>query len=263
MTAYDQPVGDRSGDRTVEGYGPTAPFYDLLAGPWWDTLSPALASALAGVDPAAGPVVDLGAGTGLSTLATADAVPGSEVWAVEPSPDMRTVLLSRLALRTDLHDRVTVVPTAAQGLGWPDRVAGVVAANMIGHLPPADRRRLWATLAERLAPGAPAVVGLQPPARPEALPPTRNAAIRLGGDTYEGWSAATPTGPDSVRWTMTYRITRGGETHHEAVTHFDWWTLSAADVAAEADAAGLTCETGEADLLILASAAGGAQRGVS
>jgi SAM-dependent methyltransferase len=233
-------------DSAGEGYGPTAPFYDLLAASWWDTLGPAVASVLAGIDPAVGPLVDLGAGTGLSTLAAADAVVEAEVWAVEPEADMRTVLLSRLALRTDLHDRVTVVPADAQRLAWPDRVAAVVAANMIGHLPPPDRRRLWATLAERLAPGAPAVVGLQHPDRPVDLPPTRSAAARLGHDTYEGWSAAVPSGPASVRWTMTYRITRGGEIRHEAVTHFDWWTQSAADVAAEARAAGLTCEPGPA-----------------
>jgi SAM-dependent methyltransferase len=245
-------AGDgRPAEGPGEGYGPTASFYDLLAAPWWDTLGPALAAALAGVGPAAGPLVDLGAGTGLSTLAAADAVPGAEAWAVEPSPAMRSILLSRLALRRDLHPRVTVVPADAQALAWPDRIAAVVAANMIGHLPPPDRRRLWATLAERLAPGGPAVVGLQPPARPERLAPTRNAAVRLGADTYEGWSAAEPSGPDSLRWTMTYRITRDGQAHHEAVTHFDWWTVSADDVAAEAGAAGLACEPGEAGLLVL------------
>jgi hypothetical protein len=238
-------------DENGWGYGPTAPFYDLLAGPWWDTLGPALAAGLAGTDLAAGPLVDLGAGTGLSTLAAADAVPGAEIWAVEPSAVMRTVLLSHLALRRDLHDRVTVVAAEAQTLAWPERAAAVVAANMIGHLPPADRRRMWATLARRLVPGAPAVVGLQPPARPERLAPTRNAAVRLGDDIYEGWAEAEPAGPDSVRWTMTYRIVRGEETRHEATTHFHWWTVSADDVAAETGAAGLTCDAADAGLLVL------------
>jgi SAM-dependent methyltransferase len=233
------------------GYGPTAPFYDLLAGPWWDTLGPAVGAALDGADPAAGPIIDLGAGTGLSTIAIADALPDAEVWAVEPSPVMRTILLSRLAGRRDLHPWVTVVVANAQDLVWPDQVGAVVAANMIGHLPPSDRSRLWATLAARLAPGAPAVVGLQPPPRPERLPNARNAAVKLGADTYEGWAAAEPTAPDSVRWTMTYRITHHDEVRHQAITHFDWWTISADDIAAEATAAGLTCRPADADLYVL------------
>jgi hypothetical protein len=160
-------------------------------------------------------------------------------------------LLSRLALRRDLHSRVTVVPSDAQNLAWPDQVAAVVAANMIGHLPPSDRHRLWATLADRLAPGAPAIIGLQPPPRPEHLPNTRNAAVHLGPDTYEGWAAAEPTGPDSVHWTMTYRITRDDQVRHEAVTHFDWWTVSADDVATETRLAGLSCQPAQSDLLVL------------
>jgi Methyltransferase domain len=235
----------------TEGYAVTAPFYDLLAAPWWDRLGPALASALAGTDPAAGPVVDLGAGTGLSTMSAADALPDAEVWAVEPSSAMRTILLSHLGLRRDLHERVTVVGADAQTMAWPTRVAAVVAANMIGHLPPDDRRRLWATLADRLAPGAPAVVGLQPPARPEHLPLTRGAAVRVGRDTYEGWSTAEPSGPDSVRWTMTYRICRDGDIRHETITNFDWWTVSADDIAEETAVAGLSCEPADADLLVL------------
>jgi hypothetical protein len=111
---------------------------------------------------------------------------------------------------------------------------------MIGHLTPPDRRQRWATLAERLPPGAPVVVGLQPPARPEHQATTRNAAVRLGHDTYEGWTTAEPFGPDSMHWTMTYRITRGDQIRHEAVTHLDWWTVSADDIVAEATAAGLS-----------------------
>jgi SAM-dependent methyltransferase len=245
--AADGTAGHRDGDR----YGPTAPFYDLLAAPWWDALGPALTAALTGTDPTAGPVIDLGAGTGLSTLAAADALPGAQMWAVEPSPTMRTVLLSRLALRRDLHQRVTVVRADAQNLAWPDQSAAVVAANMIGHLPPDDRRRLWATLADRLASGAPAVIGLQPPSRPEHMPATRNAAVQLGPDSYEGWAAAEPSGPDSVRWTMTYRITRDNQVRYETVTHFDWWTVSADDITDEAHSAGLTCHPADADLFVL------------
>src|SRR5919201_4925139 len=103
----------------TDPYAITAEFYDVLAGPRWATLAPALANALAGADPAAGPLLDLGAGTGLSTVALADAVPEATILAVEPSPSLRAVLLSRLAARPDLQRRVTVLPMDLFGAELP------------------------------------------------------------------------------------------------------------------------------------------------
>ena len=53
---------------------------------------------LAGADPSAGPMLDLGAGTGLSTVALADAVPDATILAVEPSPALRAAVLPALLL---------------------------------------------------------------------------------------------------------------------------------------------------------------------
>ena len=50
---------------------------------------------------------------------------------------------------------------------------------------------------------------------------------------------------------MTYRITRADDLAHEAVTHFDWWTISAGDISAEANAAGLSCQPPDGELLVL------------
>jgi SAM-dependent methyltransferase len=233
-------------------YAITAEFYDLLAGPYWALKGPALAAALDGADPTAGPVLDLGAGTGLSTVAVAEALPTATILAVEPSPSLRAVLHSRLVARADLRDRVTVLPTDLAGAELPPRLGGAVAISMLGHLDRSDRVALWALLANRLAPGAPAVVELQPPARPETVPATEFARARLGDLEYEGSGSAQPDGTDSVCWTMTYRVLRDGRKLSERVRVFPGWhTVGADAVAAEAATAGLTCEAREQGLLVL------------
>lgn len=235
----------------TDPYATAAEFYDLMTELYWERLGRALPVVLAGAIPSAGPVVDLGAGTGLSTVAVADALPDATVLAVEPSRAMRGVLLSRLVARRDLRDRVTVLPADLATAELPDRLGGVVALNMLGHLDRAGRGSLWRLLAARLARGAPAVVGLQPPARPEVIPNSRYARTRLGGLEYEGWGTARPAGSESVRWTMTYRVLRDGQLVDERTAEFLWWTIGEQDVAAEAAATGLTCERGKEGLLVL------------
>lgn len=235
----------------VDPYAPTAPYYDLLATSFWDVLGPALSEALAGTNPLAGPIVDLGAGTGRSTLVIADAVADAEVWAVEPSASMRAMLLAHLALRPDLHARVTALADDVAGLAWPQQIAAAVACNMIGHLDANARSALWARVALHLAPGGVAVVGLQPPARPERIEATPMAEVTIGRHTYQGVAEAEPTGERSMHWTMTYRTIAGDTVVHEAVKSSDWWTVGCDDVVAEAALAGLSVSPAAADLLVM------------
>ncbi|WP_146167520.1 hypothetical protein [Micromonospora sp. MH33] len=112
--------------------------------------------------------MDIGAGTGLGTLVAARAVPDAEVIAVEPSPILRAALLARV----------------------------------VGDEDP--RRR--ADLRPRLDPAAPLVVTLQPPSEPMTVPETTFASVPIGRHSYEGSGGARPAGPDSVIWTMRYRV---------------------------------------------------------
>lgn len=232
-------------------YAVTAPYYDLLAESFWTTLGPALSAVLSDVDPSAGPIVDIGAGTGRSTFVITEAVPSGEVWAVEPSPSMRAILLAHVALRPDLYRRVTVLDSDIAGLSWPDSVAAVVACNMVGHLDPETRLGLWRTAAAHLAPDGVAIVGLQPPSRPERLERTETGTVDVGRNRYVGDAAAEPTGERSVRWTMHYRTIRDGTVVEHLVKQSDWWTVSADDVRAEAGSVGLTMHEAAEGLLVL------------
>jgi SAM-dependent methyltransferase len=219
-----------------EEYAASGEYLHLLSLPAWPALRPRLAAALAGVDPDAGPVLELGAGTGLGTDVLLETVP-NDVLAAEPSASLRGVLLTRLADRGT--DRVTVFPGGATEVPLPDRIAAVVGMHMVGHLAPTDRKRLWTAMAERLAPGGPVVLNVQPPGAAEPVAEWPWSGVTVGGLTYEGTGSAEPTGPDSVRWRMRYRTRRGaGTVLTEATAEYAWWILTAEGLAAElADAA--------------------------
>jgi hypothetical protein len=219
-------------------YADSAEYLHLLSAPLWTTLRPRLAAALAGVDAGAGPVLELGPGTGLGTDVLLDTV-DNDLVLVEPSAGLRAVLLARLADRSATN-RVTLLPCAAADAPLPERLAGAVGLHMVGHLAPSARTALWAELVHRLAPDAPLVLNLQPPPAAVEIPATPWSGPTLGGLTYEGRGRAEPTGPHSVRWRMDYRTRRGDTVLATATAEYDWWIVTAAGLTEELSAAGFT-----------------------
>ena len=138
-------------------------FHDLFMDAAWARLRPAVQAACAELA-ADDLVVDLGAGTGLGTLAVAAACP-ARIWAVEPSTTMRAVLLHRLAVAPELAGRVSVLAGAApEALDRvPTPVAGVLATHVLGHLSPEERSALLGWLAAHLAADGFALLTHQPP----------------------------------------------------------------------------------------------------
>ncbi|MEV0325801.1 class I SAM-dependent methyltransferase [Micromonospora echinospora] len=136
----------------------------------------------------------------------AAAVLDGDVVAVEPSPVLRAVLLSRVAAHPDLRRRVTVAAADALGVDLPARLGAVLAIKMIGHLDAQKRRTFLRRVAERLAPDAPLVLNVQPPSEPTTVPFTVFGTVPLGQHRYEGGGSAEPSGPDSVTWRMRYRV---------------------------------------------------------
>jgi phospholipid N-methyltransferase len=220
-------------------YRASAEFYELVARRQTPSSGPALRAALAPVDSAAGPVLEIGAGTGSITRVIADALPDAEIVATEPSDPMRAILTSRVSADADLRRRVTVTPHLAQGLPDCGPFCAAVLFGVVGHLPPPERRLLWAQLRDRMPAGAPIVVELMGVARPRPIPPVRLLRERIGLQTYEWWSTARPSGRDIMRFDTTWKVLRDGELLREVAESYDWYTLSVADLAAES---GLTAE---------------------
>ena len=226
-------------------YETSGEFMDVLSGPMWQVLREPVLAALGEPRAGQGPVVDMGAGTGLGTRVLAAAWPDAEILAVEPSPIQRAVLLARVASDADLSERVTVVAGDATGVPLPTPLGAVVALNMLGHLDRAARARFFSRVGRRLAPGSPLVLNVQPPATPTAIPYFTFGTVGVGRYRYEGGGSAEPKGDDTVIWSMRYRVLDdAGATVRETAVDYPWHVLSVTDLLAELDDAGLH---GEAD----------------
>lgn len=81
-------------------------------------------------------VIDVGAGTGLSTIVWSGS--GAQVVAVEPSADMRAVAAQRIEDLPD-RDRFELHDTTAEATGLPEHSADIVTASQALHWFDADR----------------------------------------------------------------------------------------------------------------------------
>jgi hypothetical protein len=207
-------------------YARSGQYLDMMIAGWWDHHRETLVDALQDLPPGPDPVVDAGAGGGQGTRLIAAALPRAPILAVEPSLLLRTVLLSRVADDPGLRDRVTVDGDGLLSTRLPDRIGGMVMANLIGHFSPHERDRLWEDLAPRLAPGAFVLLNLATPLKPERVERARMGEVRVGGRSYVGWAAAEPTGPERVDWHMTYEVHENGRVLARDDVHYDWWTLT-------------------------------------
>lgn len=169
---------------------------------------------------------------------------------MEPAAAMRSALLTRLGCAS-LLERVTVRAAAALDGILPDRIAGLTAFAMLGHLDTRSRADLWRLLADRLVPHAPAVIQALPPHSVEAVPEARFGDARLGDDVVEGWGQAVIVDHETVRWRMSYRVLGAGEVLREEHATYAWHPLRPDDVLAEAAVAGLCGERVGHDMVVL------------
>lgn len=130
-------------------YSPVAEFYDLVPRAHAEGEA-ALRKILAEVDPSAGPVVDIGAGTGRTCRIVAEVLPTAKILASEPAPAMRAVLTHEVVTDDDLRARVTIVPEAAQSVVLPESISALILFGVLGHIGQEDRRALW----DRVLPGS-------------------------------------------------------------------------------------------------------------
>lgn len=228
-------IGDRADPYAVA----TAEFYDLLATEHWKQFGPELAHLLGDADPANGPIVDVGAGTGVGLSYLRDAVPGAAILAIEPSKAMRTALHTRLTIDGSLRAVTTVDPRPLDHAALPSQACALVLSAVLGHFDDDQRNMLWRTIADVLPPGAPAVVEVLPPGRALAVPPTRYRALPVGDHVYEGWQEGVPLDERTMRWTMTYRVIAGDDTVAEYRVESDWRCCSVGDVRSETRRFGL------------------------
>ncbi len=223
----------------MSAYAVTALFYDAIAGDQRAAVDQKLASALQGLDLTAHPVVDIGAGTGLTTAAIAAAYRQIKIVAVEPDPAMRPALMTRVWSSSDLRQRVSILPMSVLLAPLPPLISAAVASASLVHFDPAQRQRLWTLLDERLAPGGRAVIEIQCPVA-EDIAETCIGIAQVGDVSYETRASAERVNEQQQRWRISYVSRLRGDVLERLQTDYLCWVLSCEDLLAEVSETGLT-----------------------
>lgn len=219
MSAYTDP------------YTRSAEHLDLLSRQPWTLLAPNVIEALSAVT--ADTVVEIAAGTGLGTAVIADVCSSAEILAVEPSDHLRAILLHRIASDEHLRSRVTVDGTPFPQTQLPTSFDALVLINSLGHFSPADRDELWHRLATGLTAGGCAVLNLQAPTTPTAIPEFEMSRERVGRRDYHGTAWAERIDHATVLWHMAYRISEDGRVVDARDVEYLWHTLGPTELLAE------------------------------
>src|SRR5215471_18689883 len=175
-----------------------APYYDLFGPP--DKPPDEAAEFLMPLLHPAATVLDVGAGTGTTAFVLAQR--GVSVTALEPDAEMYAVMLTRLASRFDIADRVSPIPKPA-GFAFDGRF-DVCASFAVLHLLDDEAQDAVARyVAAMLKPGGKAVLEIpvvspQRTPRPWSLTATRNLGrLRIEHHTE---MECTGSGEWTTRW---------------------------------------------------------------
>lgn len=234
----DQPQNVSVGDR----YAATASAYDLYIAAYRRNQVAALKALRPRLSPSAGPILDVGAGSGLNFAWVLSHVPGSEVIAIEPSQSMRALALQRIAANPGWFPRVTVRPEDFFSAPLPATLGGGILLGVLGHFDSGERAAVFAELATRLATGAAALVDLQEPETPTRVEPFEFTAARIGQLRYKGIAEAWPAGGETMRWRMTYLTLEDERILTEETTEHLYHHPAASTVTEEAARVGLDLE---------------------
>ena len=184
------------------------PFYDLFhENGHVPEIRATLPPLLAGVRRS---ILEIGAGTGLITTLLAGWTP-AEIFALEPSPGMRAVLLSRLTAHPDLLERVTVLPGDALSVDLDEPAEAVVMINVMYAMEPGYRKRLWPVLATQLEPGGLLVFTWRDGGPPAPRPLEELGSRQVGRHTYTVWSEILESDQEACRARYLYRVSEGAK----------------------------------------------------
>ena len=202
-----------------------APYYDFFGSVWGQKDD--AARFLIDLVPPQSSVLEIGAGVGVTAAALAAA--GLEVTALEPDPEMYSVMLSRLALYPDLESKLTPIP---RGAGYPvSKLFDSCACFSVLHLlDPKERAALVSYAYDAIRPGGQLVLEI-PVVSAKRLPrPWKLFAHRQFGEMryeHHGASEALPDGSWHTHWK--FRVMHRDLLLDESSQTFHWRPLSLKD----------------------------------
>ncbi|NHN54188.1 class I SAM-dependent methyltransferase [Calidifontibacter sp. DB0510] len=172
------------------------------------------------------PLVDIGCGSGLSTLELADRYPETEIIAVEPDQATRSLLMLRIAERPEVRSRTTVLPESILDCWLPAQCGGALLFNVIYFLGGQARDEFWQRMARVLVPGAPVLMSRSYGGVPESEVERQLVAeATMGRHTYQRFFEAAPMYDGRMRITTTYVVLRDGQKVREVVEQVTPWGL--------------------------------------
>lgn len=172
------------------------------------------------------PLIDIGAGSGITTVRLGEEYPEAEILAVEPDPNMRAILMSRVAERAEIRSRTTVLPDTIGSTWLPSQCGGALLFNVIYFLGGRARDLFWTRMAQVLVPGAPILMSRSYGGVPEqAVERNLAASATMGRHEYQRWFEATPGRDNRMEITNTFVVLRDGEKVREETTKLAAWGL--------------------------------------
>lgn len=217
-----------------EMYAEAGEFYDVVSDNEWKVRRKAFQEILMTLTDVDGDILDIGSGTGHGVVAAAEVLPDVDIFAVEPSPTMRTALLSRIMQTENLRQRVTVIPSTFETAEIPERLRAVLFLGCIGFMDDKARHNFWEKLAPHMTPGGIVLFDVMMINKPKPYPKMHLAEIPVGHNIYHVWLEGIPDGDLYEKWVATYQIIRDNKILVEKVVEFPWRTLGLDDVACEA-----------------------------
>ncbi|GGB41109.1 hypothetical protein GCM10011492_34980 [Flexivirga endophytica] len=165
------------------------------------------------------PLIDIGSGSGLTTITLAERFPSTEVISVEPEPLTRSLQMLRIAERDDIRSRTTVLPESILDAWLPDQCGGALLFNVIYFLGGRAREAFWERMAQVMVPGAPILLSRSYGGVPDK-PVERSllTSSTMGRMEYQRWFEAQPVPDGRVEITNTFRVLRDGEQVREVVS---------------------------------------------
>lgn len=153
------------------------------------------------------PILDIGAGTGRIVKAMSEIMPDVEIIAVEPCRVMRAVLTQEVVKDERLKRQVTILSDSIEEIEFPEKIGGVVAYGVLGHLDSDDRHKLWNKILPKMEKGSPIFVELLPNHKPVKMGPISFFKDQIGKCIYELTFTGEPAGENLMKMTSCWSIT--------------------------------------------------------
>ena len=131
-------------------YGETVEFYDLSALSQIGNKKIVLNKFADMVKDLDGIILDIGAGTGKTTIEMANMICDKEIIALEPSAYMRTAFMARLMEHNEVKERISLLPIDVGKYSFRDKISGVMCMGVLGHLKRDEQEKLLYKLDKNL-----------------------------------------------------------------------------------------------------------------